>query len=255
MSNVNALLEGRFSKKKPQKMNELAKRSNAGQLSSFSGVFKVEPLSDDEQHSIENILLHYTKGKNVKKSDLSGLATITSELKAINNQAIILHGERIAQAQTILKNYKDGAFTAWLIMTYGNRQTPYNFLQYYHLYQAISPEIRGKLETLPKQALYTLASRDGDIEQKEAFIESYRGEPKHIVIEQIRKTFPLARKDRRRPNLAKTTITQLKKVKERLQTASFAPSMVEKTEINLLLSQLFSLVNVDEEQDGKSLHN
>ena len=38
------------------------------------------------------------------------------------------------ERKTILKNYRDGAFSAWLIATYGNRQTPYNFLQYYELY-------------------------------------------------------------------------------------------------------------------------
>src|ERR1700677_3684402 len=115
MSKFNDLLNLRFKTKETQqpKMTALVERSNNGDLSSFSGVFRVMPLNDQE------------------KEDLEALTAITSEVKAITNQAVILHGERIKRAQEILKKYRDGAFTAWLFATYGNRQTPYNFLQYY----------------------------------------------------------------------------------------------------------------------------
>lgn len=243
MVSVNDLLDKRFKKEKTKKMDELAKRTSSGQLSSFSGVFKVEPLSAQEKSLIEEILIHYSEKKGAKSEDLSALSTITSELKAINNQAIILHGERIKKAQEILKRYKEGAFTSWLMMTYGNRQTPYNFLQYYEFYNVITPSLREKINEMPKQAIYTLAARDGEQDKKEAFIEKYQGEPKHIVLEQIRKIFPLASKDKRRQNLSRSTTTTLRKLLDKLRISGFSFKANEKAELNMLLSQIMALVN------------
>ncbi|MCI0619341.1 pGP6-D family virulence protein, partial [bacterium] len=133
MSKFNDLLHLRFSKNKDakEKMTALVERANNGELSSFSGVFRVAQLNDKEKTDIEMILRSYRYSEiDDFETDLKALMAITSEVKAITNQAVILHGERIKRAQDILKKYREGAFTAWLFATYGNRQTPYNFLQY-----------------------------------------------------------------------------------------------------------------------------
>ncbi|KAK5583325.1 hypothetical protein RB653_004917, partial [Dictyostelium firmibasis] len=125
-------------------------------LSLFSGVFKVHPLSEKDQETLREILQEYRP----VEEDFLTLASVTSEIKAISNQAVILHGERIQKAQLILKHYRDGAFSRWLMSTYGNRQTPYNFLQYYEFYLQLPVPLQDKLEDIPRQAIYTLASRD-----------------------------------------------------------------------------------------------
>ena len=126
MADVKSALSKRFQKTKENqsKMHQLAQRRTQGDLSSFSGVFKVTQLSESEKNSIENILLHYSAEKQEITKDLEEISLITSEVRAINNQAIILHGERIQKAQQIFSFYKDGAFSTWLIAAYGNRQTP-----------------------------------------------------------------------------------------------------------------------------------
>ena len=160
MSKVNDLLFSRL-KQKFSKMTELAEVSSKGQLSSFSGVFKVHPLSEQEHDSLEELLKSYQGETEVSiERDLDVLSGLTSEIKAITNQAAILHGERIQKAQQIFKNYRDGAFSAWLLTTYGNRQTPYNFLQYYEFYLELPSNLIPKLDEIPRQAIYTLASRD-----------------------------------------------------------------------------------------------
>src|SRR6185437_5934673 len=113
------------------------KQSANGNLSSFSGVFSIADLSNHEKSSIETILKDYAIDPENLDDDLAHLISITSEVKAINNQAALLHGERIKKAHTILTRYRDGAFTAWLIAAYGNRQTPYNFLQYFEFCEAM----------------------------------------------------------------------------------------------------------------------
>jgi len=211
MPQVNDLLTRRLNKKEsgPSKMKALAARSSQGNLSGFAGVFSVNDLNEKEKESLLSILQNYSENETDLNRDYQDLISITSEVKAINNQAALLHGQRIQRARNILKHYRDGAFTAWLMGTYGNRQTPYNFLQYYEFYESLPEKLKELTETMPRQAIYTLASREGDPKKKEEIISSYRGETKEILLEIIRDTFPLEEKDRRRRDPAESAIKHL----------------------------------------------
>ena len=238
MAKINSLLSQRLKSatEKLSKMTSLATRSSSGDLSSFSGVFRVSPLSENEHEKIVNILTDFSKNEATDiEEDLSLLTSLTSEVRAINNQAAILHGERIKRAQDILKKYKDGAFTAWLLATYGNRQTPYNFLQYYDLYRALPHILHPKLEEMPRQALYTLASRSGSMAKKEAIIKNYQGEAKQELLSKIRKVFPLPKKDRRAQDLADVVITQLKRLQRLFHEPHFEPTKKQKAVLKELL--------------------
>ena len=243
MSKVNSLLSERLknSKQKPTKMRNLAEMSSSGNLSSFSGVFKVTSLNKKEREAIEEILSQYCNEEQEIGEDLASLAAITSEVKAINNQAAILHGERIKRAQEILKSYRDGAFSAWLIATYGNRQTPYNFLQYYELYISLPQLLHPKLDEMPRQAVYILASRSGPLEKKQEIISNYQGQPKQELLTLIRDSFPLARNDKRRQNLADFAITSLARLQESLKHPSFTPTLKQKKAIKDLLKSIEQL--------------
>lgn len=226
MSKVNELLTSRL-KQKVTKMTELAEIASRGNLSSFAGVFKISPLSTEERDHLE-ALLHNYKTEETVDDDLQLLASLTSEIKAINNQAAILHGERIKKAQEILKKYRDGAFSAWLVSTYGNRQTPYNFLQYYEFYLQLPETLHNKLDEMPRQAVYTLASRDAPFEKKASVLKNYRGETKSQLLNLIRKNFPLAEKDGRKEDLALQAINTLKKLESLFQEKRFRPSRSQK---------------------------
>lgn len=214
MAKVNSLLSERLKGpfEKLSKMTNLAEMSSSGHLSSFAGVFKVSELSSKEQEQLKVLLEEYREDGQDIGQDFTNLSAITSEVKAINNQAAILHGERIKKAQELLKKYREGAFTFWLIQTYGNRQTPYNFLQYYELYQSLPQLLLGKLDEMPRQAAYTLASRDGPFELKKEIIQNYEGQTKQILLEQIRKAFPLKQKDKRGQKYGETLIKSLKRI-------------------------------------------
>ncbi|OGN59445.1 MAG: hypothetical protein A3F40_04900 [Chlamydiae bacterium RIFCSPHIGHO2_12_FULL_27_8] len=239
MVKFNELLSLRLrSKEKPPKMSELAERSNDGNLSSFSGVFKLNKLNSDEKAKISNILESFKIENSDTNNDLDELIKITSEVKAITNQAVILHGERVKKAQEILKKYKEGAFSAWLMSTYGNRQTPYNFLQYYEFYMTMPNDLRGQIDAMPRQAIYTLASRDGDPEKKQDIIKNYQGQPKQELLSIIRKLFPLSQSDKRQPNIADGIITTLQRLKASFSHPLFSPTDDEKNQIKKLLENL-----------------
>jgi len=241
MAKFNALLNLRLKPKDSQKpkMTALAERTTSGNLSSFSGVFRVSALSDREKAELENILKNFREGDNYDvDADLNSLMKITSEVKAITNQAVILHGERIKKVQEILKTYKDGAFTAWLTTTYGNRQTPYNFLQYYEFYTEMPTALHPTIDNMPRQAIYTLASRSGELDKKQEIINSYNGQPKQELLTIIRKVFPLAETDKRLTSNSQQVIQALKRAKNLMKEQNFAPNEAQKKQINQLLKVL-----------------
>lgn len=214
---IESLLEQRLSKKDPKaKVTALAQRANEGHLSSFSGVFSVSELSADEKKHLEEILLSYGQESNSLKNDLEALIRITSEVKAINNQAALLHGERIKKAHTLLTKYKEGAFTAWLIEAYGNRQTPYNFMQYFEFHSQIPKAMHPRLELMPRQAIYTLASRNGRLDEKLELLENYQGESKQEMLEKIRLRFPLNKLDRRQKNPFEALLRMVKELERKI---------------------------------------
>lgn len=241
---VNSLLTQRFKRatEKLSKMTALAEMSTSGSLSSFSGIFRVTPLSSAEEESLRLLLDAHSTEEADLKEDLKRLSHITTEVKAINNQAAILHGERIKKAQEILKRYKDGAFTAWLIATYGNRQTPYNFLQYYELHTALPQTFHTKLEEMPRQAVYALASRSGSHDKKLQIIQNYNGEPKQELLALIRETFPLAKEDRRAQDLAELALTTLERLQTLFSHRKFKPTDGQKERLEEIVCNLQDLL-------------
>lgn len=243
MSKFNDLLNLRFKTKETQKMTALVERANNGDLSSFAGVFRIAALDEKEKSDLENLLKNYRLNEAYDVDiDFKALSAITSEVKAITNQAVILHGERIKKAQEILKKYRDGAFTAWLFTTYGNRQTPYNFLQYYEFYTAMPQMLHIKLDQMPRQVIYSLASRKGTLEKKEEIVRNYNGQAKQELLQLIRLEFPLDEEDKRHPNFAAHTIAFLKRARENMKNSLCVPSAEEKSQIAQLLAQLHVLL-------------
>ncbi len=243
MAKVDTLLSERLKKSENStKIASLAKHSAEGNLTTFAGLFNMAELSSYEKQVLETILREHGDSPECLQEDLKALIAITTEVKAINNQAALLHGERIKKAQAILKTYQEGAFSSWLMATYGNRQTPYNFLQYYEFYEALPKAIRSKIELLPRQAVYTLASREGDLNKKIALIESFMGQTKEELLQIIRDQFPLDEKDQRRQNHAESAIQALRKAISLLAKPKAMIDTDAKEEIEELLFNLQGLL-------------
>lgn len=244
MSKLTSILQERFLKKEKPKVTELAEKSASGALTSFSGIFGMGHLEESEKEKLSDILKKYLPENATDiSSDLTSLIALSAEVKAINNQAAILHGERIKKAQEILKKYRDGAFTAWLLTTYGNRQTPYNFLQYYEFYSAMPKTLHPKIELMPRQAVYTLASRDAPLEKKEEVVNNYQGETKDELLAKIRALFPLNDKDKRKENTAHTAISTLEKLLFSFRSNPGSVSKQQKEKLLNLLEEISFVVD------------
>lgn len=243
MVKVNSILDQRI--KKPSntsKMAAMAKQSATGNLTSFSGIFSVMDLNDKEKENLAEILRNYANEEQDTHNDLELLISLTSEVKAINNQAALLHGERIKKAHQILIHYRDGAFTAWLIAAYGNRQTPYNLMQYYEFCEAMPKQLRPKIELIPRQAIYVLASREGDLDKKQEIVENYQGQTKAEMLSLIRQIFPLDRGDRRQQKTGKALILHLQRLYQQLSQTPQEFTTSQKKQAISLLQQIQQLI-------------
>lgn len=244
MTKLTSMLQDRFKKKESAKITELAEKSSGGNLTVFSGIFGESKLGEKEKETLLALLQKYAADGRDLSQDLQALIALTSEVRAINNQAAILHGERIKRAQEILKSYQEGAFTAWLLETYGNRQTPYNFLQYYEFYSQMPKTLHPQIEAMPRQAVYTLASRDGALSKKEEIVRNYNGESKQQLITLIRSFFPLDEKDRRRENLGDKAIKSLQQLADDFENREITLSKTQKKRLLSLLDTLIEHINV-----------
>ncbi|AAP05698.1 pGP6-D family virulence protein [Chlamydia caviae] len=220
MGNLKTLLESRFRKNTQDKMETLTRKRMEGELSPFLSRFSDIKLSPKEEEKFRQLLENYTFEDQISEEDLKNLCTLSAQIKQIHHQAVLLHGERIKKVRDLLKTYREGAFSAWLLITYGNRQTPYNFLVYYELFSTLPEPLKIEAEKMPRQAIYTLASRQGPQEKKEAIIRNYRGESKGELLDIIRKEFPLISTDRRQTCLAKQALAILSKGSQLLKKCS-----------------------------------
>ena len=242
MSKFNNLLIARFKNHpKKEKVSELAHRSSTRSLTDISSPFRVRSMTDQEKGSLRSLLEKYQKEGNDISQDLTCLTTITSEVKAISNQAVLLHGERIKRAQQLFKKYRDGAFSHWLLKTYGNRQTPYNFMQYYELYTILPKNLQNIVDEMPRQAIYSLSSRTASQEKKVAFLEGYHGESKTQLLEKLRIDFPLPTKDKRKGNRAKTFFDLLNRATQLLRKGYVILNHKEKIELQAFIKEMKKL--------------
>lgn len=238
MSSIESVLQERMQKKETQKMKALGERSGQGQLSTFGGLFSVSPLETVEVDKIRLILNVYAQEDSRPEEDLTALLSLTAEVKALTHQAALLHGERIQKVHTLLIGYREGAFTAWLVAVYGNRQTPYNLLHYYEFYQSFPKEQRAQLERMPRQAIYTLATREGSFERKQQFVMEYQNETKQVLLTRIRSQFPLADRDGRAEDPVGKLVHGLEESLKMLSMLSKTLSREESLRVTTLLATM-----------------
>ncbi len=249
MSQMNALLNQRLQKKEnanQSKMKVMASQSANGQLTTFSGLFSPTEVSERERQLLKELIEHYANDdQQSTEHDLSQLLAITAEVKAIHHQAVLLHGERIKKARELLKNYREGAFSSWLVATYGNRQTPYNFLQYFEFYEVLAPSLQKRVLEMPRQAVYTLAARQGSQKDKEQVLIDYKGENKIELLLLIRERFPLDEQDKRRQSVAESFLRSIERAIRELNRRSQSLSAKERVRLGELARELNKLSQVN----------
>ncbi len=194
-------------------------KSHVNSAPAVIGIPLEATLSSKERTGLKSLIETYKKpdSKREANSDLDELSGISQEIKTIDAQSILLHGERIKKARDLLKDYKDGCFTKWMMLIYGTRARPYCFLNYFLFHQSLKPSLKRSLEEMPRSASYLLASRSGESVVKEAILKKYSGEKQKNLVSIIKNNFPLNDQDRRKKDSLTKDIKLLESVCSRLQ--------------------------------------
>lgn len=246
---LEQLLEERLSSVESNKVRKLAERSAQGALSSAATLFSPRPPSQKETEDMVELLRQFSTGDMPLENIARELATLKIEVQAINRQAILLHGERILKAQQLLKKYNEGAFTHWLKETYGNRQTPYNFLFFYQLFSILEKELQEQLDGMPKAVAYTLAARDAPLHEKKEFIKTSAFCSRSELLGQINQRFPLKEGDKRGSSKSHSLFSALAAAQKLLSTCLHALSQKEVIEASKLIEQL--RVTIKQQKDKR----
>lgn len=190
------------SKQNVNKMTQL-------QPNPFAAIFDLKPLDRSESNQIDKILADgFQPGKISEEQvthDALELKNLSSEIKSIGRQSVVLTAERAYRAREILKPYRDGTFTRWLEKTFGTRRTGHNLLAYYEFYRNLSADAQEKFKKIPQRTAYLLASRVGDIEVKAEIVQDYQGQPHEEIVKVMQAKLPPSHGDKR---VAKDFITK-----------------------------------------------
>lgn len=208
-------------------------------------------LSEAEEFSLQQLLKEYQyedKDSSVFSDDFKKLKLLTIEIRSITAQAVILHGERIKQAQKILGVYKEGAFSRWLMQTYGNRSTPYSYLHFYELHLEINPSLKKQLDLMPKKAAYRLATRSGKLEVKEEIVEKFANQKQSKILQIIEKAFPVSPQDgRRRKNddVYQNILDEIEALEEKLFENKDSLSKEARSRIGDIVERLQQIIKIN----------
>lgn len=252
MSKANVLAEHFLSQSQQENAPSQQKTPQGlmrrGPINSFRDLFDYKELDAEEAQEIEDLLWQHTsaeQGEEQLQKDAEALQHLTAEIRSISKQGVILLGERIHKAQKILVRYGDGqgAFTQWLVSTFGNRRSAYNMLAYYEFYSALpTQELRSLLKAMPVQAVYSLASRKGSLEDKLEIIRLAAGKKQREILALIQERLPLPESDGRRSTNPWSFIDNMERSCSSLNSVSSPIDDEQRKRIRHIISKLEQLL-------------
>lgn len=136
-------------------------------------------LTPTEETQIEKLFL---KEDDVATEDvISGVSSIkfiTSQIKLIQKQHVLLVGEKIFKAREIIQGMgkKDTTFTSWVNLVFPTKSSAYNALAYYEFFIKLPDnQVKKAFQSLPYKTAYALASRRGENKVKMSVLSKIRG--------------------------------------------------------------------------------
>lgn len=174
-----------FNKNKKNVEEEFRKKEAAKDVFSVS-------LNPSEVNQL-NSLLNKNSLENKKKDIFFSIKTLTSQIKSIQKQHVLLIGEKIYQVRELLKTIgsSDTTFSAWISLVFSTKSSAYNALAYYELFIGLpSKNEQFLLQSIPYKTAYLLASRKGSIEKKIDVMNKINGLPNNSAVLILNKHLP-----------------------------------------------------------------
>ncbi|MCH9645091.1 MAG: pGP6-D family virulence protein [Proteobacteria bacterium] len=225
------------------------KEKNVVPHNSFRAMFDPHELAETEIDNLKMIFeesaVESTHEEEIDK-DFSQLLQITSELKAIQKQAVILVGERICAVRDIFKRHggEGIGFTAWLSIAFNAKKTAYNAMAYFELYSALpTEELKTKMKQMPVKVSYVLASRKAPEKMKFSIIDSYQGEKQREMLDRIEEHMPIQGDKRSLRTLGEKAVDDLERIIDTIMRRKKHIHDSEKARIDHALHMLEDLIS------------
>lgn len=216
---------------------------------SFRAMFDPHDLGDTEINNLKLIFNQSAEKSDFEEEldkDFSQLVQITSELKAIQKQAVILVGERVCAVREIFKRHggEGIGFTAWLSLTFNAKKTAYNAMAYYELYSSLPTEdLKTKMKQMPVKVSYVLASRTAPEKLKFSIIDSYQGEKQREMLDRIEEHIPILGDKRSLRTLGEKAVDDLERIIETIMRRKKHIHDKERLRIDQLVHILDELIH------------
>jgi hypothetical protein len=215
---------------------------------SFRAMFDPHELAETEILHLKNIFNQSAAESSFEEEidrDFSQLVQITSELKAIQKQAVILVGERICAVRDIFKRHggEGIGFTAWLSLAFNAKKTAYNAMAYFELYSTLpTDDLKVKMKQMPVKVSYVLASRTAPDKLKFSIIDSYQGEKQREMLDRIEEHIPILGDKRSLRTLGEKAVDDLERIIDTLMRRKKHIHESEKSRIDEVLYKLHALI-------------
>ena len=250
MSKANLLAKKFLALRKKEILSPQVAVADVVPHNSFRAMFDPHELEETEINNLKLIFEESATESAFEEEidkDFSQLVQITSELKAIQKQAVILVGERICSVREIFKRHGgDGiGFTSWLGLAFNARKTAYNAMAYYELYSILpSEELKSKMKQMPVKVSYVLASRNAPEKLKFSIIDSYQGEKQREMLDRIEEFMPIQGDKRSLRTLGEKAVDDLERIIDTLMRRKKHIHTNEKMRIDEALDKLSQLMEL-----------
>ena len=156
-------------------------------------------LNSEESQSLDRLFLSDDQALSDEESyqeDVLSVKLLTSQIKAIQKQHVLLLGEKIYNARKILSKscFSSTTFSSWIDLVFRTKSSAYNALAYYELVISLpSQTLQKEFQSIPYKSAYILAARKGDLDTKVSVIGKVCGMSNASAIRVMDKLLPSSR--------------------------------------------------------------
>ncbi|MBF5051371.1 hypothetical protein CLAVI_001015 (plasmid) [Candidatus Clavichlamydia salmonicola] len=215
--------------------------------STLDFLFDIQPLSNEDDLFIDSMFLNNSKiiHDNVLNNDVFLLKQITAQIKAIKKQSVIVLGERIFKAKTIIQKLQnaDTKFTDWLKCSFSSLSSAYNSLSYYEFFLSLpTNSLKECLFSIPYKTAYTLSSKKVENERKHKILPCLVGLSNGAALKVIQETFSFTTEDNSLKKKKDEILKKLKSLHSDIKSNINCFSKKDKEALTVFLKKTLSLI-------------
>lgn len=149
-------------------------------------------LTEKETNQLEELF----KQSNLRKDfieNISAIKLLTSQIKSIQKQHVLLVGEKIFKVREILRQMggEKTTFSSWINLVFSTKSSAYNALAYYEFFINLpNDQAKQLFQAIPHKAAYVLAARKGDVDRKVTVLKQISGKNNQDAIRIVNTHFP-----------------------------------------------------------------